>query len=184
MSLRPQASYTVPEETARVAHAVLPKGNVYLRLADTLGSMFEDAAFADLFPVDGQPALSPVRWMLVLILKFAEGLSDRQAAEAVCARIDWTHLLCLEITDPGFDYGVLSEFRARLIERKWKRSCSINFYSTFERGVTPRPEAAAHGFDASSRADSRFEPLRVGRRDDAVRPGQPDDRRPGLDPGA
>lgn len=127
MSFRSQTSYTVTEETARVGRAVFPKGNVYLRLADTFGSMFEDADFAELFPVDGQPALSPVRWMLVLILKFAEGLSDRQAEEAVRTRIDWTYLLCLEITDPGFDYGVLSEFRARLIEREWKRSCSFNF---------------------------------------------------------
>jgi len=31
--------------------------------------------------------------MLVLILQFAEGLSDRQAAEAVRTRIDWKYLL-------------------------------------------------------------------------------------------
>ena len=121
MSLRAQASYTVPEETARVAHAVLPKGNGYLQLADTFGVLFQDADFADLFPVDGQPALSPVRLMLVLILQYAEGLSDRQAAEAVRTRIDWKYLLCLEITDPGFDYSVLSEFRARLIEHAWEQ---------------------------------------------------------------
>ena len=121
MSLRSQASYTVPEETARVARAVLPKGNVYLRLADTFGSLFQDADFAELFPVDGQPALSPVRLMLVLILQFAEGLSDQQAAEGVRTRIDWKYLLCLEITDPGFDYSVSSEFRARLIEREWEQ---------------------------------------------------------------
>jgi transposase len=111
----------VPEETARVAHAIFPKGNVYLRLADTFGSLFQDTDFAELFPVDGQPALSPVRLMLVLILQFAEGLSDRQAAEAVRTRIDWKYLLCLEITDSGFDYSVLSEFRARLIEHAWEQ---------------------------------------------------------------
>jgi len=59
--------------------------------------------------------------MLVLILQFAEGLSDRQAAEAVRTRIDWKYMLCLEITDPGFDYSVLSEFRARLIEQAWEQ---------------------------------------------------------------
>jgi len=36
--------------------------------------------------------------MVVLILQFAEGLSDRQAADAVRARIDWKYLLCLELT--------------------------------------------------------------------------------------
>jgi transposase len=33
----------------------------------------------------------------------------------VRARIDWKYLLGLELTDPGFDFSVLSEFRARLI---------------------------------------------------------------------
>src|SRR5262249_9054879 len=38
-----------------------------------------------------------------------------QAAEAVRARIDWKYLLSLELTDPGFDFSVLSEFRDRLL---------------------------------------------------------------------
>ena len=58
--------------------------------------------------------------MLVLILQFVEGLSDRQAADAVRTRIDWIYLLCLEITDPGFDTSVLSEFRTRLLENEWE----------------------------------------------------------------
>ena len=31
------------------------------------------------------------------------------------SRIDWKYVLRLELTDPGFDASVLSEFRARLI---------------------------------------------------------------------
>ncbi len=31
------------------------------------------------------------------------------------SRIDWKYLLCLKLTDPGFHYSVLSEFRARLV---------------------------------------------------------------------
>ncbi len=53
---------------------------------------------------------------MVTVLQFAENLSDRQAAEAVRARIDWKYLLGLDLTDPGFDYSVLSEFRARLLD--------------------------------------------------------------------
>ena len=53
-------------------------------------------------------------WRSVTVLQFRENLSDRQAAEAVRARIDWKYLLGLELTDPGFDYSVLSEFRARV----------------------------------------------------------------------
>jgi hypothetical protein len=48
-------------------------------------------------------------------LQFAEGLSDRQATEAVRARIDWKYALGLELSDRGFDFLVLSEFRNRLI---------------------------------------------------------------------
>ena len=49
------------------------------------------------------------------LLQFAENLSDRRAADAVRGRIDWKYLLGLELTDPGFDASVLSEFRGRLV---------------------------------------------------------------------
>ncbi len=52
---------------------------------------------------------------MVLVLQFAEGLTDRQAAAAVRARIDWKFAPGLELTDPGFDFSVLSEFRDRLV---------------------------------------------------------------------
>ena len=48
-------------------------------------------------------------------MQFRETLPDRQAAEAVRARIDWKYFLGLELTDPGFDFSVLSEFRDRLL---------------------------------------------------------------------
>ena len=48
-------------------------------------------------------------------MQFREDLSDRPAADAVRARIDWKYLLGLELTDPGFDASVLCEFRSRLI---------------------------------------------------------------------
>lgn len=87
--LRPQAIEPVPNETKRVAQAAFPKGHRSLRLADELGALFTDTLFADLFPTHGQPALAPWRLALVTILQFAEGLSDRQAADAVRCRIDW-----------------------------------------------------------------------------------------------
>jgi transposase len=52
---------------------------------------------------------------LITIMQFRENLADRQAAEAVRARIDWKYLLGLALTDPGFDFSVLSEFRDRLL---------------------------------------------------------------------
>jgi transposase len=52
---------------------------------------------------------------LASVLQYVEGLTDRQAAEAVRGRIDWKYALGLELTDPGFDHTVLSEFRSRLV---------------------------------------------------------------------
>lgn len=115
MSLQPQAIYCVPEETARLARAIFPSGNPVMQIYDQLDMLFRDADFADLFPHQGQPAEAPVRLALVTLLQFWEGLTDRQAADAVRTRIDWKYLLCLELTDRGFDHTVLSEFRTRLL---------------------------------------------------------------------
>jgi transposase len=115
MSLHPRPVFEVPEETARVARAAFPKGNIYLRLRDRLGVFFEDEQFAPLFSERGQPAFSPWRLALISIMQFAEDLSDRQAAEAVRGRIDMKYLLGLELEDSGFDYSTLSEFRQRLV---------------------------------------------------------------------
>src|SRR3954462_13220904 len=93
----------------------LSKGSPYLTLRDTLGTIFEDGHFADLYPKQGQPACPPWRLALITLMQFREGLSDRQAAEAVRARIDWKYLLGLELSDPGFDFSVLCEFRDRLL---------------------------------------------------------------------
>jgi len=118
MSLKPQAMGPVPEETARIACAAYPKGNIYIQLRDTLGTIYEDEQFADLFPQRGQPAEAPWKLALVSVLQFLEGLSDRQAANAVRGRLDWKYLLGLELSDPGFDHTVLVEFRQRLLNGK------------------------------------------------------------------
>src|SRR5215217_8104128 len=115
MSLKPTPIQPVPEGTARVARAAFRKGNPLLKLRDELGGIFRDEDFADLFPKLGQPGLPPWRLALVTILQFRENLPDRQAAEAVRARIDWKYLLGLELDDPGFDHSVLCEFRSRLL---------------------------------------------------------------------
>ena len=104
----------IPAETVRVARAAFPKGQPYLAAADALGEVFTDDAFAALFPRRGQPALAPWRLALATILQFAEGLSDRQAADAVRARLNGKYVLRLELDDTGFDASVLCEFRGRL----------------------------------------------------------------------
>jgi transposase len=89
-----------------------------MRLRDTLGTIFEDHECADLFPRRGQPAQAPWRLALVCLVQYMEELADRQAADAVRSRMDSKYLLGWELTDPGFDFRVLSEFRSRLVEHQ------------------------------------------------------------------
>lgn len=115
MTLHPRFICDVPEETLRVAKAAFRRGNRSMHMRDELGTVFTDEQFADLFPPVGQPAEAPWRLALVTVLQFAENLTDRQAADAVRGRIDWKYALSLELTDEGFDFSVLSEFRSRLV---------------------------------------------------------------------
>ncbi len=91
MSLKRQAMCPVPQETARVARAAYPKGNLYMQMRDVLGSIYTDEDFADLFPQEGQPAEAPWRLALITVMQFVENLSDRQAADAVRGRLDWKY---------------------------------------------------------------------------------------------
>ena len=96
MSLHPQDPLSIPDETKRVARAAFPKGALCLRIADELGSIYTDSQFTALFPGRGKHAEAPGRLALATVLQFVEGLSDRQAADAVRGRIDWKYaLVCL-----------------------------------------------------------------------------------------
>lgn len=116
MTLQAHTELSIPEETVRVARAAYPKGHLYLKLRDVLGSIYQDEAFAHLFPHNGHPAEAPWRLALITVLQFLEDLPDRRAADAVRGRIEWKYALGLELTDPGFDASVLCEFRKRLVE--------------------------------------------------------------------
>jgi transposase len=115
MSLHPPPRDVIPEQTIQVARAAFPKGNASMRRRDALGPIDTNPAFAALFSHTGRPAEAPAQLALITVMQFAEGLSDVQAADAVRARIDWKDALALDLTDPGFDASVLSEFRQRLI---------------------------------------------------------------------
>jgi transposase len=126
----------IPEETVRVAVAAFSKGNPYLILRDELGELYKDQDFASLFSSQGRPAERPACLALVTLLQFAEGLTDRQAADAVVSRIDWKYLLGLELTDPGFDFTLLCDFRARLIEGRLETQLLEQFLERFkQRGL-------------------------------------------------
>jgi transposase len=106
MSLRPEPISEIPTETVRVARAAFPQGTVAIRLRDEFSALYTDEDFRRFHPTRGQPALAPWRLALVTVLQFLEHLSDRQAADAVRARIDWKYALGLELTDPGFHFSI------------------------------------------------------------------------------
>jgi transposase len=115
MCFHPNPIGEIPLETARIARAAFPKGSVVMRLRDEFSDLYQDEDFRAFYPSKGQPALGPWRLALITIFQFLEHLSDRQAADAVRARIDWKYALGLELADPGFHFSVLTEFRARLV---------------------------------------------------------------------
>jgi transposase len=116
MALRPQSLPPVPGGTAAAVQAAFPKGNLYVALRAEFGTLYDDQLFADLYPPQGRPVeVAPWRLVLVLVMQYIEGLTDRQAAEAVRRCMDWKYVLSLELTDPGFDFTLLHDFRQRLL---------------------------------------------------------------------
>ena len=115
MSLKAKAIPEIPAETYRVAKVAFSKGNPSMTMRDVFGAIYDDELVEDMYPLHGQPALSAWRLALITIMQFAEGLSDRQAANRVRASIAWKYALSLELTDIGFDASVLSEFRTRRV---------------------------------------------------------------------
>jgi len=72
MSMQPQTIPPVPEDTASVARAAIPKGNLYLQIRDTFGSIYQDETFASLFSRRGQAAQAPWQLALVCVMQFIE----------------------------------------------------------------------------------------------------------------
>ena len=87
-----------------------------VEVRDRLGQWLADEDFAAAFGIGGRPGWPPSRLALVTVLQRAEKLTDRLAAEAVRARLDWKYLLGLPVDDPGFDHTVLAEFRGKVAE--------------------------------------------------------------------
>jgi transposase len=116
MTLRPQPIPAVPALTAAAVHAAFPKGNIYVDLRAEFGILFDDSLFLDLYAPDGRLVeVAPWRLALVLVMQFMEGLTDRQAADAVRRCMDWKYALSLDLTDAGFDFTLLHDCRERLL---------------------------------------------------------------------
>jgi transposase len=131
MTLRPQALPPVPEATAAAVQAAFPKGNLYVALRIEFGTLYDDQLFADLYPPAGRPVeVAPWRLALVMVMQYLEGLTDRQAADAVRRCMDWKYALSLDLPDPGFDFTLLHDFRCRLLAHEGAQRLLDTFLST------------------------------------------------------
>ena len=115
MSLKPQPPREMPVEIARIGAKLLPPESPYRLVGDHLYAKYRDEDFADLYSAEGQPGLSPVDLAFVTAFQCMEDLADRATAEAVRMRLDWKYALHLPLEYEGFDFSVLSEYRARLV---------------------------------------------------------------------
>ena len=102
-------------DAAALCRQLVPDGSVEAFLADHRRALFGDELFADLFPSGrGRPSIPADVIATVMVLQALEGLSDRDAARALRDRISWKVAAGLALTDEGFDYSVLTYWRARL----------------------------------------------------------------------
>jgi transposase len=133
--------YPIPEETARIAQRAFPKGNLSMQIRDQFGMLYQNHQFAHLFAAEGQPAIAPARLALVTVMQYIEGIGDRQAAEYVRDRISWKYALGLGLEDPGFDFSVLCEFRARLLSDDAERLLFDTVLEIFRDADLLKPRA-------------------------------------------
>jgi IS5 family transposase len=102
------------DAAAFVSHLV-PADSVYAFLAEHRHQLFPDEMFADLFPSGrGRPSQPADVIASVLVLQSLEGLSDRDAVQALATDLRWKVACGLSITDAGFHPTTLTQWRNRL----------------------------------------------------------------------
>ena len=126
MSLQRSSVPSIPPETVWVAKASFPSGNVYMQMRDELEPSMMMNCLQVSTRKSGNPRLRAFCLALVSVMQFAENLSDRQAAEAVRARIDWKYALSLPLNESGFHSSVRSRISGPEARKAvWKASCWI-----------------------------------------------------------
>lgn len=102
------------DAAALVGHLV-PAGSVYAFLAEHRSRLFPDEMFADMFPSSrGRPSQPAELVATVLVLQSLEGLSDRDAVQALRTDLRWKVAAGLALDDEGFHPTVLTYWRNRL----------------------------------------------------------------------
>ena len=102
-------------DAAALCRQLVPDGSVYAFLADHRRELFGDELFADLFPSGrGRPSIPGEVMAAAMVLKSLEGLSDRQAADALRCDIRWKVAAGLPLDHPGVHFTVFTYWRTRL----------------------------------------------------------------------
>ena len=102
------------DAAALVGHLV-PAGTVYAFLAEHRHRLFPDELFTDLFGSGrGRPSVPADQIATVMVLQSLEGLSDREAIQAVRTDIRWKVAAGLTLDDEGFHPTVLTLWRNKL----------------------------------------------------------------------
>jgi len=112
-------------DAAALCRQLVPNKSVYATLADHRRRLFPDEMFADLFPSGrGRPSVPGDVIASAMVLQVLEGLSDRQAADALCCDIRWKVATGLALDHPGVHYTVFTYWRTRI--RQSERPERIN----------------------------------------------------------
>ena len=99
---------------ALVGHLV-PAGTVHAFLAEHRSRLFPDELFADLFPSGrGRPSVRAEVIAVVMVLQSLEGLSDREAIDALRTNLKWKVAAGVALDDEGFHPTVLTLWRNKL----------------------------------------------------------------------
>lgn len=102
-------------DAAALCRQLVAEGSVYAFLADHRAELFPDGMFADLFPSGrGRPSVPADVMASAMILKELEGLSDREAADALRCDIRWKVACGLALDDGGVHFTVFTYWRQRL----------------------------------------------------------------------
>ena len=102
------------DAAALVGHLV-PAGSVYAFLAEHRQRLFPDELFADLFGSGrGRPSVPADEIATVMVLQSLEGLSDRDALQALRTDLRWKVAAGLALDDEGFHPTVLTLWRNKL----------------------------------------------------------------------
>jgi IS5 family transposase len=102
-------------DAAALCRRLVPEGSVEAFLADHRQELFPDELFDDLFPsTRGRPSVPADVIATVMVLQALDGLSDREAAQALRDRISWKVACGLALDDEGFHHSVLTYWRTRL----------------------------------------------------------------------